>query len=282
MGGYFGVERDFLDSDFWLAEPFTKAQAWIDLFGIANHSDGFFFKRGMKITVLRGQIGRSELTLSARWGWSRNKVRRFLKWLEKEVMISLKQDNKTTIITICNYDIYQGKKHVNDTANDTANGTPERHQKDTKRNTNKNVNKEKKNKRNPLEEKAFFISGIPDSIYKTYPDFSKNEIESIVDNLVDYCLANGKTYKDYYAALRNFLKSERKNKNGSCSINEKKIDFDRYKKLFSHAKAKTKNGDKPKFKEDGLNQILLKYPHILEYEADSVSFEITYKEYLKL
>jgi len=146
MPGYFKVERDFLESDFWLSEPFTKSQAWVDLFGIANHAPGFFVKRGMQINLKRGQTGRSELTLARRWQWSRNKVRRFLKWLENNEMISLKQDNKTSLITICNYDHYQGVQNKNDTPDGTTNDTPERHQKDTKRYTNKKNKNEKKNK----------------------------------------------------------------------------------------------------------------------------------------
>ncbi|NIA28829.1 MAG: hypothetical protein GWP06_02815 [Actinobacteria bacterium] len=144
MPGYFSVERDFLESDFWLSEPFTKPQAWVDLFGVANHSPGYFVKRGIQIPIERSQTGRSELTLAKRWKWSRNKVRRFLKWLEKEKMIMLKQDNKTSIITICNYNAYQRIKNECDTPKGTPKGTPndtpERHQKDTKRNTNNNVN----------------------------------------------------------------------------------------------------------------------------------------------
>lgn len=148
MSGYFKVEREFLDSDFWLSEPFTKAQAWVDLFGLANHAPGFFIKRGIHIQLERSQTGRSELTLAKRWKWSRNKVRRFLKWLENEGMIRIKGDNKTTVITICNYEAYQGYKSLDDTPNDTPNDTPERHQKDTKRNTNKkkeNVKNENNN-----------------------------------------------------------------------------------------------------------------------------------------
>ncbi len=146
MPGYFTVERDFLESNFWLSEPFTKPQAWVDLFGIANHAPGFFIKRGIHIPIKRSQTGRSELSLALRWTWSRNKVRRFLKWLKLNEMIELKQDNKTSIITICNYNEYQKHLKQDDTPNDTPNDTPERHQKDTKRNTNNNVKNDKKNK----------------------------------------------------------------------------------------------------------------------------------------
>ena len=212
MPGFFKVARDFLDGDFWLSEPFTKPQAWVDLFGIANHSKGFFLKRGLKVSLERGQSGRSELTLSKRWKWSRNKVRRFLKLLLRLEMIALKQDNKTSIITICNYELYQGSKSYDDTPNDTPNDTPERHQKDTKRYTNKKKEKKEKNKKiifSPLKDQKEFLDNLPESIRSKY---SEELINQTTDRLKDYCLSSGKVYKDYYAALRNFLRNAKPEK----------------------------------------------------------------------
>jgi hypothetical protein len=48
--------------------------------------------------------------LSKRWNWSRTKVRCFLSLLEKSSQITSQTNNKTTIISICNYDKYQGKQ----------------------------------------------------------------------------------------------------------------------------------------------------------------------------
>jgi len=152
MAGYFSIERDFLSSDFWLSEPFTKPQAWVDLIGLANHKAGFTVIRGLRIEVDRGQTARSELTLAGRWLWSRNKVRAFLKLLSHLGNISQKKDNKTTIITICNYDLYQRNQKEKGTAEGTPKGTAEGQQKDSKRNTNNNVNNE--NKKN---NKRFFV-----------------------------------------------------------------------------------------------------------------------------
>lgn len=122
----------------WFSEPFTRAQAWIDLFLHANHKDGFVVIRGNKITIRRGQIGWSELTMSSRWTWSKNKVRRFLKQLETEQQIKQQKDRYiTTVITINNYETYQS---------DTADGTAERQQKDSRRYINKNDKNDKNDK----------------------------------------------------------------------------------------------------------------------------------------
>jgi len=98
------IENNFL----WFLEPFTKAQAWIDLFLNANHQDSKIDVRGNIIEIKKGQIGWSELTMCKRWKWSKGKVRRFLKLLETEQQIIQQKDRYiTTIITIINYDDYQ-------------------------------------------------------------------------------------------------------------------------------------------------------------------------------
>ena len=131
--GWFKFHRKFLYDDVWLKEPFTKGQAWIDMVGLSNHKDGFIELRGLTIAVKRGKLGYSELSLSIRWKWSRNKVRRFLKELKTEQQIEQQIYLNTSIITILNYDYYQG--------NDTTDETTERQQKDTNKN-NKNEKKE--------------------------------------------------------------------------------------------------------------------------------------------
>lgn len=142
--GWVRLHRQIQDNIFYLSEPFTKSQAWIDLFLNANHKDGIFIVRGNVVNVKRGQIAWSELTMSSRWCWSKNKTRRFLKLLETEQQIEQQKTFITTIITIKNYDKYQ----TDDTANDTA----ERQQKDSRRYTNKNDNKKKNVKKEILEE----------------------------------------------------------------------------------------------------------------------------------
>lgn len=151
--GWVRLHRAIEDNFLWFSEPFTKAQAWVDLFLNANHKDAKICIRGNFIDIKRGQIGWSELTMADRWGWSKNKVRRFLKLLETEQQIVQQKLAKiTTIITIVNYENYQS---------DTTDDTTKRQQKDNRRYTNKNdknVNNDnklfssKKNKTKPYKD----------------------------------------------------------------------------------------------------------------------------------
>lgn len=58
---------------------------------------------------------RSLETLSKRWNWSKPRVRRVLLLLKKRNMIELKSEQKSTRITICNYDNYQGERNASET-----------------------------------------------------------------------------------------------------------------------------------------------------------------------
>lgn len=161
MSGWVKLHRQLLESDLWLAEPFTKAQAWVDLFGLANHEPRTTWIRGIEVKVERGQTARSELTLAKRWKWSRKKTRSFLKWLEKEHQIEQQKSNVTTLIKIVNYERYQGE----DTPKGTPEDTPKEHQKNTKGYTNKNEKNEKNDKK---------VHKYPDG-YSSKPEVSTTE-----------------------------------------------------------------------------------------------------------
>ena len=195
---YFSVNRKFFDNPLWTSEKFTKGQAWLDLFGLANHSDGYFIKRGMKVDLKRGQIGRSELTFSARWKWSRDKVRRFLKWLESESMILLKQDNKTTIITICNYNIYQPNQEIDNTSNNTANDTP-----------NDTPNDTQTIRRNKKEKKKDICNIHFEKLFNDYPN--QNSLKS-------------QTLKNYQSAKKKFNFSDEEMYTACMNSYQKQID----------------------------------------------------------
>lgn len=156
--GWVRLHRCLEDNGLWFSEPFTRAQAWIDLFLYANHKDGTVLIRGNVVTIKRGQIGWSELTMCKRWKWSRNKVRRFLKQLEAEQQIVQQKDRYiTTIITILNYERFQ---------NDTANETAERQQK-VQQKVHKQELKNDKNVKNNNSEQSSQANKIIDVFYKT-------------------------------------------------------------------------------------------------------------------
>ena len=138
--GWVRLHRSVEDWEFYFSEPFTKAQAWIDMFLIANHSEApvSLSIRGNIVTIKRGQIGWSEEALAKRWQWSRGRVRRFLGMLETRQQIVQQKTAVISVITILRYNEYQ--------QNGTTDGTADGHQTVQQTDTNKNEKNEKNEK----------------------------------------------------------------------------------------------------------------------------------------
>lgn len=103
-GGWIKLPRCIMDDPLYFAEPFTRAQAWIDLLLLANYADGYFIVRGNRINVKRGQIGRSQQNLAERWRWSRGKVDRFLTEMENDGRIIQQKSRLISLISIVNFE----------------------------------------------------------------------------------------------------------------------------------------------------------------------------------
>lgn len=144
MQGWIKLHRKI--QEHWLYQEkrkFSRFEAWIDLLLIANHEDAKIALGNELIEVKRGQRITSIRQLCDRWGWSNTKVIQFLKLLQNDGMLTVKSDSKKTLITIENYDFYQGT--------DDKKATENRHESDTKqtkKHTNKNVKNDKNEKEN--------------------------------------------------------------------------------------------------------------------------------------
>lgn len=149
--GWIKLHRQIMENEYWLSEPFTRAQAWIDLLLLASHNTVTIRKRGILIEIKRGEIGYSEESLAMRWKWSRGKVRRFLFELKTKNAISRNpvQQNKnlSSLIYIVNYDYYQSSGTTSGTTNGTRN------------------KKEKKEKKKHMRESEDGFA----SFYESYP-----------------------------------------------------------------------------------------------------------------
>lgn len=107
MNSWFKTYRSLFDNELWLLEPFTKAQAWIDMVGNANYEDGVIMVRGNMVSVKRGQLAWSERYMASRWRWSRDKVRGYMTFLSNRGQIIPQKSNIISLIEIINYDKYQ-------------------------------------------------------------------------------------------------------------------------------------------------------------------------------
>ena len=122
---YRGTEHDNL----WEGEPFCKYAAWVWMIEQANWTDGWDYSRRThkKVFVPTGSFWTSDDSLMKAWGWSRNKVRNFIRDIIEDGKITIKRDNSGTLVNITNYAKYQGEKNS---------------KKDSKKNSKKNSNRD--------------------------------------------------------------------------------------------------------------------------------------------
>ena len=138
--GWISVHRKIWDSWVWRDRPFSKGQAWIDILLLANHEDGKTLMDGQLIEIKRGEHITSEPKLATRWGWSRTKVRNFLKMLEDDGMIeNIKEDRKRTRLKVLNYSDYQDIENNRKTSEEQVKDK-QRTSKEQEKNINNNDN----------------------------------------------------------------------------------------------------------------------------------------------
>ena len=124
------------------------------------------------ISLKRGQVLTSQNRLSKRWGWSRNKVKKFLFLLmsEDHPKIGLKIDRKKSIITVINYNKYNPI------------GTTERQLKDNRKTTEgqhlikdikKDIKKEKKKEKKKASKDTFSLRNRINNIQFRWNEFAR-------------------------------------------------------------------------------------------------------------
>ena len=228
--GWVSIHRQIKDNWIWQDKPFSKGQAWIDLLLMANHTDRKFALGNEVVTVKRGALITSEKKLMENWGWSKGKVRSFLKTLEDDGMINKKTDRKKTTINIVNYSFFQDSETTERPQTDhkqTANRpqtdhkqTANRPQTDTNNNYNNDNNENNVNNVNNGNCKN--VKPIPDNKQITdTDDVTDNNngdkspnIKSVSDNIkdvIDYLnLVCGTNYKSTTKATIEVIKARLK------------------------------------------------------------------------
>lgn len=120
--GYIAIDRGIFDH--WIARNAKRFKAWQWMIAQAAHAPQG--KRGTwgVVHIERGELVGSVRMLARAWRWSESAAYRFVKRLENEGMVRLREtrrktetptetptgaflDHDITIITICNYDAFQ-------------------------------------------------------------------------------------------------------------------------------------------------------------------------------
>lgn len=147
MSGWIKIHRSI--TNHWLYNEkrvYSKLEAWYDIIMTVNYVDNKTVIKGRLYDVKRGESTLSFESWGKRWNWDKSKVRRFFSLLQKDEMIELKCDNKTTHLTVCNYESYQGERNADETQ------------------TNRKRNSDETNIRNKESKKEIYIPELAEFI----------------------------------------------------------------------------------------------------------------------
>lgn len=144
--GFIKLDRAIFEH--WIFQDAEKFKAFVDLIQLMRFKDETLIIGNDVITIPRGSFYTSELKLAERWRWSRKKVRSYLDLLSKEGMLIKKGTTKGTMLTLVNYDFYQG--------DGTTKGTSKEHQKNNEGYTKEERKEREKRKKGKEREEEVF------------------------------------------------------------------------------------------------------------------------------
>ena len=116
MTGWIKLHRKSLDNFLYkTSKPHTRREAWEDILMLVNYEDNEWIIGNEKIQCKKGQSVMSLESWGKVFNWDKSRVKRFFQLLIKNEMIVQENLQKTTRITVCNYETYQGEQNVNET-----------------------------------------------------------------------------------------------------------------------------------------------------------------------
>lgn len=143
--GFFVVDRGVFDHPIFAPEPFTEREAWIWMLSAAAWADKRIRVGRAFIELKRGQLAFALRFIAVKFKWTDSRVRRFLKRLESDAMVTLSATREATHVTICNYDEYQLSGRADDAPTDAQPDVrsthPRRKEEELKKDNNKEVSK---------------------------------------------------------------------------------------------------------------------------------------------
>lgn len=126
----------------WIWDDPEMFRAWVCILFQVNHAPAKIVIKGCPMECARGQSLNSLETWGRLFGgWSKNRVSRFFTHLKNDAMIELECNNKTTRLTVCNYETYQDSRDADGTQTDTQ--TERRRTTNNKKNNDNKENNDK-------------------------------------------------------------------------------------------------------------------------------------------
>ena len=108
-GNFIYVPRSIFSDESLDDGRYSRREAFLDLVQRASYEpEKVIIVKGGRVVIKRGQLAFSLRKLSEKWGWGKDKVSKTLNDFKAERRIDISKDSLTSIISIINYDLYQG------------------------------------------------------------------------------------------------------------------------------------------------------------------------------
>ena len=200
--GWIKIHRKMLDWEWY--DDINVWKIFMHCLLTANFKD----KKWHGITIKRGSFITSSIKLAKEVCLGRQQTRTAVAKLKSTSEITIKTTSKYTEITVNNYDSYQQSNQQSNQR--VTSNQPADNQRVTTTKEGKEGKKDKNNKAPVVKRKKYSsLKDITETEFEKIADFYKVPlpfVRSSYDDLVNYCEAHGKPYKNYLSALRNFVK----------------------------------------------------------------------------
>jgi len=153
--GFVMIDREIFEDDYITKKPFCRLGFISYLYKIAIYKPQYRDFFGTDIWLEKGDVGVSLRSLESQTGWDKEKIRTFLKRLEKRDIITIKTQTPITIFNIKYLEALRGCEIQNPDSNQTPTQTPtqtvtrqepDRGQTETQTQPNKGIKKERNKK----------------------------------------------------------------------------------------------------------------------------------------
>lgn len=244
--GYIKIYRSL--QNHWLWDDPNRLQWWLIILMKVNHKPGKTLIRGTLFNVARGESLNSLITWSKLFRCNMQVTRTFLDLLQKDNMVKIKNEKKTTRLSVCKYDSYNASQHT-----DNMQVTRSQHAGNIQLTTNKNGNNDNNEKNNTLMRVGKFLNGELKSEYLKITETLKDKDAKHVFETLKKFIEIHKPYfpepymevwnivaKKYGLPLADHVTSEREQK---IKTRSKEHSFDFFKILESIRRNKNYHGD---------------------------------------
>lgn len=215
--GTFAVSRRIWSHPEFAPCEFSEREAFLWLVSEASWKPRTVRAGRVVVDLERGQLCASIRFMADAWQWSKSRVDRFLKRLEKRDMLVSECGTGQLIITLCNYDEYQGER---DTSGTVA-GQKAGHERDSS-----GTNYKKDVIQSNTEKEGLFGDDAPKTKKRRSPElelpegwvpnerniadaqdkgFSAKDIDDEADRFRNHHAAKGSRFRNWDAAWRTWI-----------------------------------------------------------------------------